>query len=122
MAPSFSKKGRLLWFGTLAHTVLWKTDLAGSLKSFWDPPLDGSPWRSLKAPSLRVKSLSFSVLPSWILHGNACLQPRLPFWGAQQEPSIPTPPPLPRGLQIQLACEVALGWALGKAWTQSMPA
>lgn len=76
----------------------------------------------LKAPSLRVKSLSFSVLPSWILHGNACLQPRLPFWGAQQEPSIPTPPPLPRGLQIQLACEVALGWALGKAWTQSMPA
>lgn len=96
MVPSFSKKGRLLWFGTLAHTVLWKIDLAGSLKSIWDPPLDGSPWRSKKLLPLRVKSLSFSVLPSWILHGNAYLHPRpvLPCRGAQ-EPSIPTPP-IPR--------------------------
>lgn len=99
MAPSFSKKREtpMVW-NAGSHSLM--EDRFGWQSQIILGPISG--WITLekqKAPSLEgVKSLSFSMLPSWILHGNAYLHPRLPCWGAQQEPSIPTPPPPPRGL------------------------
>lgn len=68
-----------------------------------------------------MKSLSFSVLPSWILHGNAYFHPRqcCPVGGAQGTPLFQHSIPQPQALQIQLAFEVAFRAGPWRAWTQT---